>query len=389
MPPYYVDPHNVAAYPQYETLENVIAQQRRDLAVNNLPGGSGSSPSSPTVASTVYTSLTHPNTALPIAAGFVAIGIVASVFLFVHYAHERKKPHLDHLEHIVKSPKIDHYATAPKLEPLDLKKDNILKSVALPPPVFQERTGNKEEESVEVMSLMLKIRGKGKIEGGEPPAIPQECHGFKNMQRRISGGRGEGQRSRPESLIAFGDSNLLSTQLTPSSTSSDHQVNSVPVIQIEAGSEGNRTRESSIAVNEATQIDVHVHASTTTNKSEKRSVPLKSNCEVSSSLGEIQQLAQDSKRSSCTSVSILSSQVMRYRVERPWIPQQKDELALKVGDIVHVYQVFNDCWCEGFVDDDVEEKEGMFPRECLGEHPLSLWDLAGAKAELEMEPLDD
>ncbi|KAI9343133.1 hypothetical protein BDR26DRAFT_858608 [Obelidium mucronatum] len=87
-----------------------------------------------------------------------------------------------------------------------------------------------------------------------------------------------------------------------------------------------------------------------------------------------------SSHTSTTSVSMLSAKVMRFKVEKPWIPQQDDELSLNIDDIVHVYQVFNDCWCEGFVDG-AEDQLGMFPRDCLSEHPLSLWDLANKSDE--------
>ncbi|KAJ3099119.1 hypothetical protein HK100_004950 [Physocladia obscura] len=81
-------------------------------------------------------------------------------------------------------------------------------------------------------------------------------------------------------------------------------------------------------------------------------------------------------RTSRTSVSDTnSSVVLRYKVEKPWTPQKPDELVLRVGDVAHVVRVFNDAWCEGFIETFDGDVEGFFPRDCLCELPLSLWEL--------------
>ncbi|KAJ3346704.1 hypothetical protein HDU83_002789 [Entophlyctis luteolus] len=82
-----------------------------------------------------------------------------------------------------------------------------------------------------------------------------------------------------------------------------------------------------------------------------------------------------SSQTSRTSVSVVSAKVQHYRVEKDWVPQQSDELELKEGDIVHVYQMYNDSWCEGFVERAGGDMDGFFPQECLSVEPLSLWEL--------------
>ncbi|KAJ3235728.1 hypothetical protein HDU81_000209 [Chytriomyces hyalinus] len=68
--------------------------------------------------------------------------------------------------------------------------------------------------------------------------------------------------------------------------------------------------------------------------------------------------------SSLSSVRGLFGEARVYTVRRPWLPQKEDELLLRVGDVVHVVQVFSDSWCEGFVEG-VEEVAGIFPIDCL------------------------
>ncbi|KAI8831291.1 hypothetical protein BJ741DRAFT_617201 [Chytriomyces cf. hyalinus JEL632] len=68
--------------------------------------------------------------------------------------------------------------------------------------------------------------------------------------------------------------------------------------------------------------------------------------------------------SSLSSVRGLFGEARVYTVRRPWLPQKEDELLLRVGDVVHVVQVFSDSWCEGFVEG-VEEVAGIFPMDCL------------------------
>ncbi|KAJ3209094.1 hypothetical protein HDU82_001396 [Entophlyctis luteolus] len=99
-----------------------------------------------------------------------------------------------------------------------------------------------------------------------------------------------------------------------------------------------------------------------------------------SKLGEEQ---GSSSQTSRTSVSMVSAKVQHYRVEKAWVPQQSDELELKEGDIVHVYQMYNDSWCEGFVARASGDVDGFFPHECLSGEPLSLWELRAVKAEAE------
>ncbi|KAJ3099120.1 hypothetical protein HK100_004951 [Physocladia obscura] len=104
------------------------------------------------------------------------------------------------------------------------------------------------------------------------------------------------------------------------------------------------------------------------------------------------QALDTSTNSSMTSVSVMSARIMTYRVVEPWEPQRFDELDLHVGEIVHVYQIYKDGWCEGFVDG-AEEDEGAFPRICLSEFTLSIGELdtAGNNSEKigESEKLSD
>ncbi|KAI8613908.1 hypothetical protein BC830DRAFT_1129961 [Chytriomyces sp. MP71] len=68
-----------------------------------------------------------------------------------------------------------------------------------------------------------------------------------------------------------------------------------------------------------------------------------------------------------------------FEVKHPWTPLNADELKLNEGDIVHVYQIFGDDWCVGFVMGR-EEVEGTFPRDCLSDAPL---DVAMEEEDLE------
>ncbi|KAJ3189653.1 hypothetical protein HK101_008806 [Irineochytrium annulatum] len=78
--------------------------------------------------------------------------------------------------------------------------------------------------------------------------------------------------------------------------------------------------------------------------------------------------APDSASSSCTSISTVSTSPpeseFRYVVAVPWVPQRSDELALRVGEGVIVYRVYEDGWCDGRREEG-EGEEGVFPMACL------------------------
>ncbi|KAJ3093596.1 hypothetical protein HDU96_002156 [Phlyctochytrium bullatum] len=78
--------------------------------------------------------------------------------------------------------------------------------------------------------------------------------------------------------------------------------------------------------------------------------------------------ALDSASSSMSSLSTDQSDdgdgyEFRYEVTVPWIPQRFDELALAPGEMVVVYKVYEDGWCDGRVLSTGEE--GVFPMACL------------------------
>lgn len=54
-----------------------------------------------------------------------------------------------------------------------------------------------------------------------------------------------------------------------------------------------------------------------------------------------------------------------HRVIFPYRPQLSDELELHPNSIIKVYQVFDDGWCVGVVDDNGKVRQGICPRACL------------------------
>ncbi|KAJ3214487.1 hypothetical protein HDU67_001619 [Dinochytrium kinnereticum] len=76
----------------------------------------------------------------------------------------------------------------------------------------------------------------------------------------------------------------------------------------------------------------------------------------------------DSVSSSLSSISTIPSESgndyeFRYEVVVPWIPQRFDELPLAPGEMVVVYKVYEDGWCDGKLVSNNEE--GVFPMACL------------------------
>ncbi|KAJ3118510.1 hypothetical protein HK100_000590 [Physocladia obscura] len=71
----------------------------------------------------------------------------------------------------------------------------------------------------------------------------------------------------------------------------------------------------------------------------------------------------------------------KYEVQQPWVPQRFDELELFVGETVIVYQIFEDGWCDGRVED--TEETGAFPFACL---KANLWPDNMFKNEVSQEP---
>ncbi|KAJ3242438.1 hypothetical protein HDU81_003144 [Chytriomyces hyalinus] len=87
---------------------------------------------------------------------------------------------------------------------------------------------------------------------------------------------------------------------------------------------------------------------------------------VLESMGNSLSKATDSASSSLSSVSTVESDTEvehRFEVIEPWMPQRYDELELLVGDIVIVYQMFEDGWCDGKLEG--SDETGAFPAACL------------------------
>ncbi|KAJ3029565.1 UNVERIFIED_CONTAM: hypothetical protein HDU68_011779 [Siphonaria sp. JEL0065] len=368
MPPY-VQPND--PYQQFSNLGKLVpGLDARSLQVE----------SSPTPDSSVFSTLTRPDMTIPLGAGFVAVGIVASVFLFVRHQRLKRKRELKSDEHMLEIIKKLKQKT---------DQDIVLKTTRvapLPPLVFQDKSGSRTfpqpqyEETPPLLTLMKHIRSgsSGNSPITPPPEMPDIYYKAKSQSHTatplVEDDKDENKETNVEENL---DDNVAvpkrAISLRRKSTASD----TPPLVQMD------EIEQDGI---ETPMIMVDKRGGSRRRKSQSSSINESVSEEAGASLTDLLQAALPDKlgesyytfksaNTSTTSVSMLSAKIMRFKVEKPWIPQQPDELLLNVDDIVHVYQTYNDCWCEGFVEG-AENQFGMFPRDCLGEHPLSLWDLA-------------
>ncbi|KAI9340478.1 hypothetical protein BDR26DRAFT_1007423 [Obelidium mucronatum] len=94
---------------------------------------------------------------------------------------------------------------------------------------------------------------------------------------------------------------------------------------------------------------------------------------------------RESMVSNASSISSIESDDMemetKYEVVEHWMPQRFDELELIPGDVVIVYQIFEDGWCDGKIEG--TEDTGAFPFACLKGSSWSLGNIAADEPQLE------
>ncbi|KAJ3069184.1 hypothetical protein HDU98_007741 [Podochytrium sp. JEL0797] len=356
MPPYAVADER-DAYPGFEMLD-ALFERSLDIPTQ-LPTAA---PPAPTEQ--FFSSVGH-----VAGAAIVAVGIIASVLLFVRHQHQNKRKHVD----------VDIVTEAD----VNVEEDTVVKTVqtALPPLVFQDKHGIMNTVEPTPLESMLK---RVKTSNSPPPRFPAIYYNAKTPailqhiplehyyqseehDTTVLKGHHEPVQAAPHRQQSLNHIRNTGSKTPPSLQMIGLETSApaspppeLPVIMIQEG--GMQTQSARDSPSNSQSLGNSL------NDLLRTVLPNK--------LGESN---YRSTHTSTTSVSMLSAKVNRFTVEKPWVPQQDDELPLAVGDIVHVYQVFNDCWCEGFVDGN-EDAFGMFPRDCLGEFPLSLWDLAQSES---------